>query len=89
MKILNVIIVTGVLLCSTSCSNKSAKQQYIDNLMSEMTLEEKIGQLNLPAGGNIVTGSVMKAELDSLILKGRIGGFFNVKGIDNIYALQK
>lgn len=61
---------------------------FVDNLMSRMTLEEKIGQLNLPSGGDIQTGTVFGAELDSLILEGKIGGFFNIKGVDEISRLQ-
>lgn len=30
--------------------------RFIDNLMKKMTLEEKIGQLNLPVTGEITTG---------------------------------
>ncbi len=71
-----------------SCSTPSRDSAFIDNLMSRMTLEEKIGQLNLPSGGDIQTGTVFGAELDSLILEGKIGGFFNVKGVDEISRLQ-
>lgn len=61
----------------------------VDSLMNMMTLDEKIGQLNLPAGGNIVTGEVQHVELGDLIDKGRIGGVFNVKGFRNIEELQR
>ena len=38
-------------------TNKEAKMhQFINALMSKMTLEEKIGQLNLPSEGDIITG---------------------------------
>ena len=71
-----------------SCSTPSRDSAFVDNLMSRMTLEEKIGQLNLPSGGDIQTGTVFGAELDSLILEGKIGGFFNIKGVDEISRLQ-
>ena len=63
-------------------------ENFIDSLMSEMTLEEKIGQLNLPVGGDIQTGVVLGPELDKIIAAGNIGGFFNVKGVDEISRLQ-
>lgn len=71
-----------------SCSTPTEDSAFIDDLMARMTLEEKIGQLNLPSGGDIQTGTVFGAELDSLILEGKIGGFFNVKGVDEISRLQ-
>ncbi|WP_193507553.1 hypothetical protein [Bacteroides thetaiotaomicron] len=37
--------------------------------------------MNLPSGGDLVTGSVMNCELSDMIRKEEIGGFFNVKGI--------
>ena len=61
---------------------------FITDLMDRMTLREKLGQLNLPSGGDLVTGSVMNGELSDMIRKQEIGGFFNVKGIQKINALQ-
>ncbi len=61
---------------------------FITDLMERMTLREKLGQLNLPSGGDLVTGSVMNGELSDMIRKQEIGGFFNVKGIQKINALQ-
>ena len=62
--------------------------RFITDLMDRMTLREKLGQLNLPSGGDLVTGSVMNGELSDMIRKQEIGGFFNVKGIQKINALQ-
>ncbi|WP_193507547.1 glycoside hydrolase family 3 N-terminal domain-containing protein, partial [Bacteroides thetaiotaomicron] len=45
--------------------------------------------MNLPSGGDLVTGSVMNCELSDMIRKEEIGGFFNVKGIKKIYDLQR
>ena len=59
---------------------------FIDSLMSRLSLEEKIGQLNLPVGGDVVSGTARSTGIDSLILAGRIGGFFNVKGVGAVSA---
>lgn len=75
-------------LCAAN-GKKAAMDTFIDRLMEKMTLQEKLGQLNLVTGGDIVTGHVMKNELDSLIRKEAIGGVFNVNGPDKIYALQR
>ena len=71
-----------------SCTHKSAEDRFIDELMSAMTLDEKIGQLNLPVGGDVVSGDGGAAPLDSLIVSGRVGGVFNVAGVDEISRLQ-
>lgn len=55
--------------------------RFVTDLMGKMTIREKLGQLNLPSGGDLVTGSVMNSELSDMIRKEEIGGFFNVKGI--------
>ena len=62
---------------------------FIDSLMSRLSLEEKIGQLNLPVGGDVVSGTARSTGIDSLILAGRIGGFFNVKGVEAISRFQR
>lgn len=80
------------LLISVGCSNMTGGNEmdkYIDNLMSKMTLREKLGQMNLPTGGDLVSGSVMNSELSESIRKQEIGGFLNVKGVEKIYQLQK
>lgn len=67
----------------------SEMDAFIDNLMGRMTVEEKIGQLNLPAGGDIVSGQVFETDLAELVSSGRAGGFFNVKGVERITEFQR
>jgi beta-glucosidase len=62
---------------------------FIDNLMSKMTLQEKIGQLNLPVTGDIVTGQAKSSDVAGRIIKGEVGGIFNLKGVDKIRELQE
>jgi beta-glucosidase len=54
-----------------------------------MTLDEKIGQLNLPATGPITTGSSKSTDVVEKIKEGKIGGLFNLKDPKNIYEVQK
>ena len=86
-KILSLLIAT---LALTACGNHENKDmdKFIDNLMSKMTLEEKIGQLNLQVAGDITTGGAQDTEVGGLIAEGKIGGVFNLKGIDVIKELQ-
>ena len=93
MKIRNLIscALCGLTLfaCSPSGGGKDREMdRFITDLMDRMTLREKLGQLNLPSGGDLVTGSVMNGELSDMIRKQEIGGFFNVKGIQKINVLQ-
>jgi beta-glucosidase len=79
----------------TSTDAKSGSDRmktFIDALMKKMTLDEKIGQLNLPGAGDIVTGG-QSGEDNSAIAKkireGQVGGLFNIKGVDKISYVQK
>lgn len=78
------------LLSLTACTPKqSPMDAYISELMSKMTLEEKLGQLNQQVAGEIVTGSPQDTEVGALVAKGEIGSVLNLKGADKVYALQK
>ena len=73
-----------------SCSgDKSEMDRFIDDLMSKMTVEEKIGQLNLPVAGDIVTGQAKSSNVSERIRKGEVGGLFNLKGADKIREVQR
>lgn len=74
---------------ATPQADKGKMDKFIDNLMGKMTLQEKIGQLNLPVSGEIVTGQAKSSDVAGKIRKGQVGGLFNVKGVDNIREVQK
>lgn len=57
--------------------------RFIDNLMKKMTLEEKIGQLNLPVTGEITTGQAKSSDISArmafmMLSVKRITGIRNV-----------
>ena len=62
---------------------------FIDGLMKKMTLDEKIGQLNLPGSGDIVTGQASNSDIGKKIREGKVGGLFNIKSVEKIKAVQK
>ena len=70
-------------------SDPSKMNRFIDNLMSRMTLREKLGQLNLPVTGDIVTGQAKSSDVAAKIRKGDVGGLFNLKGVGKIREVQK
>ena len=62
---------------------------FVQALMSRMTLEEKIGQLNLiTPGSDIPTGSVVSSNVEKKIAEGNVGGLFGVIGPDKVKQAQ-
>ena len=66
-----------------------SKVEFIDNLMGKMTLDEKIGQLNLPTSGDITTGQAGSSNVAKNIEEGKVGGLFNIKSVAKIREVQK
>ena len=74
---------------SALAADQTRMNQFIDDLMGKMTLQEKIGQLNLPVTGDIITGSTVSGDVVGKIKAGQVGGLFNMKGVQSIRALQE
>lgn len=96
MKSLRIPILLSLLMFVFACvtqDKKSAKDPYVDkvdSLLSLMTLQEKIGQLNLPAGaGDIVTGQAQSSDIGRKIEEGKVGGLFNIKTAVKIKEVQR
>lgn len=88
----NRIIPILLLLAATTLQAQKSPQdmnRFIDALMRRMTTEEKIGQLNLPAAGDITTGQAKSANIAEKIQAGQVGGLFNLKGVEKIRDVQR
>lgn len=84
------VLLTSLLLFSSSLfAQKKPMGAFIDDLMSKMTVEEKIGQLNLMPGTDLTTGAKTNSPLVSLIENGQLGAVLNTKGVAKIKALQE
>lgn len=71
-------------------SKNQKMDSYIDNLMSRMTLDEKIGQLNLTSPpGDIKTGEAVNADAEKSIREGKLGAVLNMTGFDRIRKTQE
>lgn len=70
-------------------SMEAKRKVFIDALMKKMTLEEKIGQLNLPGSGDIVTGQTRNSDIGKKIAAGQVGGLFNIKSVSKIRDVQR
>ena len=81
--------IASCVLALTATAQNTDKDKFVNDLMSRMTLQEKIGQLNLQVAGDITTGNAQDTQVASLIRSGKMGGVFNIKGVENIKELQK
>jgi beta-glucosidase len=94
---LSFLIVAAFMLAqfTTAQTTQDAKsdsyrmKSFIDGLMKKMTLDEKIGQLNLPGAGDITTGQAGSSNIGKKITDGRVGGLFNIKSVSKIRDVQK
>ena len=79
-----------VLSMAANAQQNSAKMNtFIKTLMSKMTLDEKLGQLNLPGSGDIVTGQAKSSDIGKKIRDGKVGGLFNIKSVAKIREVQR
>lgn len=63
--------------------------RQVDSILNLMTLDEKLGQLNLPGSGDITTGQAKSSDIAKKIEEGKVGGLFNIKGVEKILDVQK
>ncbi|WP_294215211.1 beta-glucosidase BglX [uncultured Chryseobacterium sp.] len=68
---------------------QAKKKAFVESLLAKMTLDEKIGQLNLPSSGDFTTGLAKSSDIGKKVEQGLVGGLFNIKGADKIKAVQK
>ena len=87
------ILINSLLLIAILSLAQNAKDakmhQFVNNLMSKMTLEEKLGQLNLPASSDFVTGAVSSSDIAEKVKAGKVGGVFNIRSVTKIKELQQ
>ncbi len=70
-------------------SSENAFEAKVDSILNLMTLEEKLGQLNLPSSGDITTGASQSSDIAKKIEEGKVGGLFNIKSVAKIREVQK
>jgi beta-glucosidase len=74
----------------TVLQNDAKMNDFVSKLMKQMTLAEKIGQLNLlTPGGGVATGAVVSSDVERKISKGQVGGLFGVIGFEKIRQAQE
>jgi len=85
------MVLLGFLSISLAAQNKvdNSSNAFIDKLMKQMTLEEKLGQLNLPITGDIVTGVGQNSGVTGNIKAGKVGAIFGLRTVAKIKELQR
>lgn len=82
----------GAMVLMTALSGQAQDQKmnaFIDQLMAKMTVEEKLGQMNLLPGSSVTTGAEKDSPLLKLVAEGKLGTVLNLKGVDDIRKLQE
>jgi beta-glucosidase len=85
-------ILAAAWLCTAQAQNENM-DQFIEDLLSKMTLEEKVGQMNQYSGFWEATGPApsagnAKRKYEDL-RNGRVGSVLNVRGVEEVRAMQK
>ncbi len=84
------VSISVILLFGISLLHSQERIPKVEELLSKMTLEEKIGQLNLlTPGGGVATGEVVSKDVESKIKAGEVGGLFGVAGPEKIRVAQE
>lgn len=89
------LVLPFIIFAFFSCQKPEKKtgrktvDQRVDSVMVLMTLQEKIGQLNLPSAGDFTTGQAENTDFAKKIEKGMVGGIFNIKSVAKIKEVQR
>lgn len=73
-----------------SCAKEDKMDAFITNLMNEMTIEEKIGQLNLASNWTYVSNATLSEEDVAIkqLKEGQMGAFYGFTNMEQIKQLQ-
>ncbi len=61
----------------------------VDSVLALMTMEEKVGQLNLLSSGFAETGPVLSEQYREMIFESKLGGVFNAHTVEHTLDLQR
>jgi beta-glucosidase len=88
----NLLLVLIFLISSSAVSqdwaNRPSTEARVEKLLKQMTLEEKIGQLNQYSAGSPTGPGTGRSNYEEMISKGEVGSLFNVTG-EQVNTYQK
>ncbi|MFR9563765.1 MAG: beta-glucosidase BglX [Rikenellaceae bacterium] len=81
-------------LAACAPTSTDPQSQKIEQLIAQMTIEEKLGQMNLISDPYVSTGATVEVDpatkdLDELVRTGKVGNFLNLTGAAATHRLQK
>ncbi len=82
------ITIIALLFSSLTLTAQEDMDKYVSALMEKMTVEEKIGQLNLMPGTSFTTGEPKDNPLLQMAAEGKLGAVLNMSGEKNLKILQ-
>ena len=85
------ILAAAAILLLVGCGQKSEMDKFVDNLLSEMTIEEKIGQLNLHSAAGFISALRVTEEDENvkLLRAGQLGGLYGTSDVGYLTDIQK
>ena len=89
MKKIAFLFVLSFLLHNLSFAQNAKRDQFVAALMKKMTIDEKLGQLNLLVGGEATTGSVVSSDVESKLKTGKVGGIFSLSSPEKTRKAQE
>jgi len=84
-------VIVSMLLATAGCTQKSEMDSYIDSLMGKMTIEQKIGQLNLHSAAGFVSALRVTEEDENvkLLRAGQLGGMYGTANVEYLTQIQQ
>lgn len=79
----------AVTVIAVASAQDPGMDTFIAGLMKKMSLDEKIGQLNLTTAGEFTTGTAVNTDMQQKIRSGRIGGILNAFSLSSMKAAQE
>ena len=92
MQMIRIITITALVLVAGCTGNRTVqddREQFVDALLNEMTLTEKVGQLTLYTSGWTVTGPALDSNYREYITEGKCGNLFNAHTVAYNTELQR
>ena len=86
------LLAAGLLLCAGRASAEPAGgeiERRVEDLLARMSLEEKLGQLNLLSAEFAVTGPQLNADYRAQVRRGEAGGIFNLYGAEQVHVWRR
>ena len=85
------LLFAALAIIVAACTPKSDMDKYIDDLMGRMTLQEKIGQLNLHTMTGLITGAKLSDDDANVkaLQEGKLGGVFGSGDLKTLRLMQE